>query len=188
MTILVPPPAARSRAASRLQPLMQSGDGGGSVEWYTPAWLVARVVQTFGGPIALDPCSTPQANRVVAARRFYTRAQDGLARPWRARPLFLNPPYGREIGRWIEKLLEAFTTRQVGLAIALVPARTETAWFRLLRERPRCFIRGRVPFWGPADRGSGSPFPSAVIALGCELEAFAAAFGDVGDIYVAYGT
>lgn len=187
MTILVQPPAIRPRTRTRLQPILQSGDSGSSVEWYTPAFIIMRVAQTFGGPIGLDPCSTPEANRVVQARRFYTRADDGLGRPWRAATLYVNPPYGRQIGRWIEKLLDAFGSGQVGQAIALVPARTETAWFGRLRDHPRCFMRGRLPFWGPADRGSGSPFPSAVVALGCELDAFAVAFGDVGDIYVAYG-
>ena len=68
----------------------------------------------------------------------------------------------------------------------LMPAATGAPWFRLYADYPRCFLAGRVNFWGPADRGLGARFSSAVIALGVDPQAFAAAFGDLGDIYVRY--
>ncbi len=107
-----------------------------SPEWYTPPHIVAAVVETLA-TIDLDPCSnlgTPN----VPARRHFTADDDGLAQPWVGR-VYMNPPYGREIGAWVEKLAHEYEAGRVTEAIALVPARVDTAWWRRLPHvaRPR---------------------------------------------------
>ena len=149
-------------------------------EHYTPRNVLDRVLACFGS-IDLDPCSNPGIPNVPAARRF-TAADDGLAQPWDATTLFLNPPYGREIDAWIEKLCAEHARQPGGVveAIALVPARTDTEWFRRLREYVRCEVAGRLTFVGNADP---APFPSALFYLGDDIGKFYRAFVDLGDIW-----
>jgi hypothetical protein len=92
----------------------------------------------------------------------------------------MNPPYGRKVGLWVTKLHDSFTQGTVTEAIALLPARVDTRWFRILRDYPVCFVNGRLKFSasGPA------PFPSAVFYLGNDLEKFNEAFNNIGDVYV----
>jgi hypothetical protein len=92
----------------------------------------------------------------------------------------MNPPYGREIQNWVEKLVEEYHYGNVCEAIALVPSRTDTEWFKMFREFPRCFIWGRLKF---SDNGTSAPFPSVAIYIGADTDKFAAAFGDIGDVY-----
>ena len=92
----------------------------------------------------------------------------------------MNPPYGNEIKRWVEYLCSAYKANSIIEAIALVPSRTDTEWFRLFREYPRCFIWGRLKF---SDSLSPAPFPSMVVYLGRNAKLFYKHFGDIGDIY-----
>ncbi|MFA7386055.1 MAG: DNA N-6-adenine-methyltransferase [Thiohalobacteraceae bacterium] len=156
-----------------------------SPEWYTPADIIERVVTAMTG-IDLDPCSNSHETPHVPAAMHYTKEDDGLAQEWEGKT-FLNPPYGREIAQWVEKLVSEHKAGRVTQAIALVPARTDTAWFAAMRDFPRCFITGRLTFIKP-DEGEAdpAPFPSCAIYIGDEIDRFAAAFADIGDIYVRY--
>ena len=67
-----------------------------SNEHYTPR-VIVEAARTTLGAIDLDPASCEAANRVVRATRIFTRADDGLSRPWHGR-VFNNPPGGRLVG------------------------------------------------------------------------------------------
>lgn len=165
---------AYERAKHRLAPLMSSE----TPEWYTPPEVIACVVLALGG-IDLDPCSNSKdAPRIPAARHF-TVEDDGLAQPWSGR-VYMNPPYGREIGDWIAKLAAEHGAGRVTEAIALVPARTDTGWWRALPARYACFVTGRLTF---SDHDNAAPFPSAALYLGDNPERFVAAFADLGDLW-----
>lgn len=149
-----------------------------SHEWYTPPHVVDRVLAVLG-EIDLDPCA--EDARSVPAREHLTRAEDGLSRAWSGR-VYMNPPYKRDIPKWITKLKAEYERGDVTEAVALVPARTDTEWFSELRVYLRCFIVGRLKFSG---HHNSAPFPSAVFYLGDEGERFAEAFEGLGDIYKA---
>lgn len=68
-----------------------------SCEWETPMLLFENLNKTFR--FTLDPCST-DSNAKCADH--YTVFDDGLAVPWYG-TVFVNPPYGRRIGKWVEK-------------------------------------------------------------------------------------
>jgi DNA polymerase-1 len=174
-TVVDPLPVHGSREGrNRLGPLLSSA----SAEWYTPPEILG-VVRECLGPIELDPCSNSHATPNVPARRHFTAAEDGLAREWPARTLFLNPPYGRTINAWVGKLLDEYAAGRVQEAMALVPARTDTAWFRPLFAFPICYIRGRLKFSGGPHP---APFPSALVYLGPHPERFRAAVAGLGSL------
>lgn len=145
-------------------------------EWYTPKRIIDRVLQVLG-EIDLDPCSSPQ--RSVPAINHYTQEEDGLSKPWFGR-VYMNPPYGREIKAWVNYLHSQWTAGQITEAIALVPARTDTEWFRVLEPFHKCFIYGRLAF---SDGGNNAPFPSMAVYLGDRVDVFKSAFREIGGVY-----
>ena len=168
----VPAVPAKMAARRPLSALMSSE----TAEWYSPTQVVELVLRVLG-VIDLDPCADP--GRAIPAAMHYTKADDGLAREWHGRT-FMNPPYGRVIGVWMSKLAAEFASGRVTEAIVLVPARTDTRWWRDFPARSVCFVDGRLKFSGA--EGS-APFPSALLYLGARPEVFEAVFSTVGRIY-----
>jgi hypothetical protein len=153
-----------------------------SVEWYTPPEIIERVRKTLG-EISLDPASCDEAQRVVNALCHLTQKQDGLSGDWSGK-VFLNPPYGKEIGKWIEKLVAQYEAKKISDAIALVPARTDTEWFQMLSPYTLCLVKGRLKFWnGQGEADNSASFPSAVVYLGKTATKFIAEFKDLGGIW-----
>lgn len=75
----------------------------------------------------------------------------------------MNPPYGKEISKWMKKAFESVMNEDAELVCCLVPARTDTAWwhdYAMMGEIT--FIRGRLKFGGSKN---GAPFPSAVVVF-----------------------
>lgn len=149
-----------------------------TAEWYTPQHIIGRVVHVLGA-IELDPCAEPEKR--VPALNHYTREDDGLNQRWFGK-VYMNPPYrkGREMQLWAAKLVKAYEAGEVTEAIALVPARTDTGWFALLRDYPRCFLRGRLKFSG---HDNSAPFPSSAFYLGPNKALFIKTFEDLGDVF-----
>lgn len=152
-------------------------------EHYTPRSIVDHVIRVLGA-IDLDPCSNSRECPNVPASSHFTPTENGLSRPWFGR-VYMNPPYGREIGDWVRKLVSEFRAGNVSAAVALVPARTDTYWFGEIYGFPVCFVRGRLRFLDRERNPQGSaPFPSAIVYLGNERERFYSVFENLGDIYI----
>jgi len=108
-----------------------------SDNWATPQDLFDRLDAVHG--FTLDVCAS--ADNAKCAR-FYTKEQDGLAQEWTG-TCWMNPPYGREIGRWMSKAVQS--ARSGAIVVCLVPARTDTAWWHDYAVQGEIeFIRGRV--------------------------------------------
>lgn len=128
--------------------------------WLTPPSLLAAL-----GPFDLDP-ACPENMPWRTAARMLTKNDDGLAAPWAGR-VWLNPPYSREAVRWLRRLSDH------GDGVALIFARTETAWFfETVWRSPSVagvlFLEGRLHFHHlSGERASASAgAPSALIAYG----------------------
>lgn len=149
-------------------PLMSSADQ----TWNTPRWFLDRVESALCQRIGLDPCSnaTSEVRAIVEYR--LERDQDGLALPWRGfGPVFVNPPFGREITKWMER---CSTEGQGAEIVALVPARTDTAWWHGAAISADAIIlwRGRIAFRiRDKDRGN-APFPSSIFYWGARRAQF----------------
>lgn len=149
-----------------------------SEEWYTPESIIERTIALFGS-IDLDPCSNGRENPNVPATRHFTKSDNGLSLDWFGN-VYMNPPYGREIDEWVKKAVGEYESSQATAVVALVPSRTDTVWFRALRQYARCFISGRLKFSG---HDNSAPFPSMVAYLGPDIARFVEVFAEVGDIY-----
>ena len=126
-------------------------------DWSTP-WEFFKEQEDKYGPFDLDVCATPENAKCA---NFYTQNQDGLNQPWVGR-CWMNPPYGREIGRWVKKATEE-VHMLAECVVCLLPARTDTAWWHNYVERSAAsiaFIRGRITFEGAIN---SAPFPSAIV-------------------------
>ena len=79
----------------------------------------------------------------------------------------MNPPYGREQIKWIEKAYNE--SKNDAKIVCLIPARPDTkVWQNIIFPNASaiCFIRGRLKFGNSKD---SAPFPSALIVFGeCE--------------------
>ena len=124
-------------------------------EWTTPLDLSDKLnAQYF---FELDVCATPENAKCA---RYYTEKQDGLQQKWEGR-CWMNPPYGRKIGQWVQKAYES--SLQGATVVCLLPARTDTAWwhdFCIAHAAKITFLRGRLKF---GDAKHSAPFPSAVV-------------------------
>lgn len=145
-------------------------------EHYTPPVIIEHVLACFGA-IDLDPCANP--NAIVPAGTHFMESDDGLAQPWQGR-VYMNPPYGTEIDAWIDKFCTEYGCGHVSEAIALVPGRIDTQWFKRLRDFVCCFIAGRLTFIGNEDP---APFPSVVVYAGKDIDKFYRTFADLGDVW-----
>jgi len=136
-----------------------------STEWETPAELFSELHREFW--FDLDVCAT--ADNAKCAK-FYNESDNGLIKDWHmdGKVCWMNPPYGREIGAWIEK---AWSESLRGCrVVCLLPVRTDTKYFHqfiwdMHNNRPKRgvdirFLRGRIKF---VDAKSSAPFPSMVV-------------------------
>ncbi len=108
-----------------------------SVEWYTPKW----VFDTLNINFDLDPCSPFNFDTHVPATTKYTIFDDGLSKEWIGR-VWLNPPYGREVEKWIKRMIDHKN------GIALVFSRTDSKWCQEAMKSADAvlFYRGRISF------------------------------------------
>jgi phage N-6-adenine-methyltransferase len=129
-------------------------------DWATPQETFDRLHEEFG--FTLDACACP-ANAKCA--RYFTREQDGLSQEW-AGVVFMNPPYGRQIGKWVQKAYESAVNGTT--VVCLLPARTDTRWFHeyCLPHGEIRFLPGRLYF---GDGKGRAPFPSMVVVFKQEV-------------------
>jgi phage N-6-adenine-methyltransferase len=104
----------------------------------------------------LDACAIPENAKV---KHYFTREQNALKRDWPG-VVWMNPPYGREIGLWMRKAYEEYCKGST--IVCLVPARTDTTWWHTYCRAATeiRFIYGRLKF---GDGTGTAPFPSAIV-------------------------
>lgn len=132
-----------------IKALLQPGK---TCEWATPQDLFDKLNAEFH--FTLDPCATPENAKCA---KFYTKEQDGLTKNGGGQTVFCNPPYGREIAKWLKKASE-----EEAITVMLIPARTDTKWFHdyIYGKQEIRFLRGRLKFGGAT---TAAPFPSMIV-------------------------
>lgn len=126
-----------------------------SNEWATPQKTYDELDNEFH--FTLDVCADDSNAKCT---RYFTQSDDGLAQSWDNENVWCNPPYGREIGKWVKKASEATG----GVVVMLIPARTDTKYFHdyIYCKAEIRFIKGRLKF---GDAKQGAPFPSMIVVM-----------------------
>jgi phage N-6-adenine-methyltransferase len=112
-------------------------------DWKTPRALYQALDAEFR--FDYDPCpAKPEVN--------------GLESDW-GNVNFVNPPYGKEITKWIQKGYEQNLKEKT--VVFLLPSRTDTQWWHdyVMKADEIRFIKGRLKF---DDQKNSAPSPSAI--------------------------
>ena len=72
-----------------------------SGDWSTPQEFFDELNKEFC--FTLDPCADDLNHK---CNKYYTKEQDGLKQDWSGESVFCNPPYGRDVPKWVRKCLQ----------------------------------------------------------------------------------
>ncbi|MCE4963042.1 phage N-6-adenine-methyltransferase [Staphylococcus haemolyticus] len=125
-------------------------------EWATPQNLFDELDDEFN--FTLDPCATDENTK---CSNYFTIEDDGLSKDWSNDVVFMNPPYGREIKRWVKKAYKE--SLNGATVVCLIPARTDTTYWHdyiFGKADDIRFLKGRLKF---GDSKNSAPFPSAIV-------------------------
>lgn len=153
-------------------------------EWETPDALFDELNAEF--KFVLDAAASHEnrkcdvyiteggVHEIVDGKMLWTSWADGLTANWygiaeavTGQPfpaVWLNPPYSRDVGKWVAKCYEE--SRKGCIVVALLAARTDTKWFHeFIYNKPKHdvevrFIKGRLRFKGAK---GPAPFPSMIV-------------------------
>lgn len=122
--------------------------------WSTPQDTFDALNEEFH--FTYDVCATDENAKCPL---YFTKEIDAFRHPWTG-VCWMNPPYGREIGRWVQRAYEA-CVNDLTTTVCLLPARTDTRWWHdyCMKGEIR-FIKGRLKF---GNQTNSAPFPSAVV-------------------------
>ena len=126
-------------------------------EWETPQWLFDHFDKMFD--FDLDVCATEKTAKVV---NYFTKDDDGLQHLW-SDSNWMNPPYGREVVKWVKKAYEE--SLKGNMTVCLLPARPDTRWWHdyVMEADVIHFIKGRLKF---GNNNNSAPFPSCIAIFG----------------------
>jgi site-specific DNA-methyltransferase (adenine-specific) len=124
--------------------------------WATPQDFFDKLNEEFH--FTLDPCADSKNHKCDL---FFTKEQNGLNQDWGGHTVFCNPPYGREISKWVKYSYEQ-SKKDKTTVVMLIPARTDTRYFHeyIYHKAEIRFIKGRLKF---GDATQSAPFPSMVV-------------------------
>jgi hypothetical protein len=135
--------------------------------WGTPGFIVDSLTRNGEYPFDLDPCGAPQWS--LAERTYLLEnGDDGLRDPWFGR-VWMNPPYGRIMRTWVDRLVEHWEAG--GTGTMLIPVATGTKlWIDVVLPKASGihFWRHRIAFLRRDGREDNmvSPAPSAIVSFG----------------------
>lgn len=125
-------------------------------QWPTPQDFYDELDREFH--FTLDPCADAENHKTML---YFTKEQDGLKQDWGGHIVFCNPPYGKDINRWVEKAyMEGH--KDGTIVVLLIPARTDTRWFHdyVYHRAEIRHVKGRLKYGGGR---YNAPFPSMVV-------------------------
>lgn len=131
-------------------------------DWGTPQYLYDNLNSEFH--FTLDAAAN-EAN--AKCSRFYSLDNSAFDHDWSNEIVFLNPPYGRDMIKWISKAYREVQDHHA-IVVLLVPSRTDTRWFHdyIYKQYEIRFIRGRLKYEiAHGVVGASAPFPSMIVVM-----------------------
>ena len=127
-----------------------------TIYWETPQNTFDKLNEEFN--FTLDVCANDDNKK---CDKFFSEEYDGLSQDWSNDICWMNPPYGREIGKWVKKAHEE--SLKGATVVALLPSRIDTRWFHdYCIDKEVRFLKGRLKFGGSKN---SAPFPSIVVVF-----------------------
>jgi len=130
-------------------------------KWQTPQNLFDELNEEFN--FTLDPCCQVDSAK---CSKYYTPKENGLIQNWEGETVFVNPPYGRELKKWVKKCSEEGKKKNTTV-VMLIPSRTDTSYFHdyIYNKSEIRFLRGRIKFINPITKlkADAAPFGSIVV-------------------------
>lgn len=132
------------------------------MDWETPTHLFDQLDAEFH--FTVDAAASETNHK---CERYFTAQSDGLTQDWSGETVFCNPPYGRELPKWVEKCHRE-AQKPGTTVVMLIPSRTDTRWFHsfIHRRAEVRFIKGRIKFETAGVAGDSAPFPSMIVVFG----------------------
>ena len=125
------------------------------MDWATPEEWFRYLDLEF--KFTLDPCCH---HHTAKCAKHYTPEEDGLSKSWADERVFMNPPYGGDLPRWMAKAFWECRDN-MALVVCLVPARVDTKWWHDFASKGEVrFPIGRLRFAGAEH---SAPFPVAIV-------------------------
>ena len=135
-----------------------------SKEYSTPMDIFNPLMDEFN--FQLDVCASSANNK---CNRYYTKEQDSLTKDWyRYGNFWMNPPFGRDLKKWVQKAQEESIKGAIG--VCLLPVRSNTLWWHkyiIDTNAEVRFLKGEIKF-NDCKRGLWMPF-AIVIFKGVKL-------------------
>ncbi len=129
------------------------------MDWCTPQDFFDKLNEEFN--FVLDAAASPRSKK---CSMYFTKEDDVLSQSWQVGgAVFVNPPYGREIRKWVRKAASECGDFPI---VMLMPARTDTSYFHdYIYEKVEIrFLRGRLKFTDEdGNVRNPTPFPSMIV-------------------------
>lgn len=126
-------------------------------DWETPQYFFNELNEHFN--FKRDLASSEDNHKCDI---YFTKETNVLEKDWNSFDgwNFLNPPYGRELKKWVKKASESKAK-----IVMLIPARTDTSYWHeyIFNKADVYFLRGRLKFEINGKPHYPAPFPSAVV-------------------------
>lgn len=130
-------------------------------DWETPTELFNNLNEKYNFTYDLAARSDN-----AKCKKFISPEQNSLNVDWSLLEgnLFCNPPYGRELSKWVQKAYETSLEKSEQI-VFIIPARTDTSYWHdyIFNKAEVIFIRGRLKFEVDGIAKDAAPFPSAIV-------------------------
>lgn len=137
-----------------MHPALYSSD---KHDWGTPLDFYQSLNAEFS--FICDVCASNE--NTLCPTCYFTEENSCLNTDWPRGSCYMNPPYGRDVGKFMKKAYEQ--SKLGSTVVCLVPSRTDTNWWHSYVQGKASeirFIKGRLRFQGAQNH---APFPSVLI-------------------------
>lgn len=129
------------------------------MDWGTPTKLFQELNHEF--VFTLDAAASDQNTK---CKHYFTESSDGLNQDWgNHNSIFLNPPYGRAIPKWVEKAYNESLKPNTTI-VCLIPVRSDTKWWHnfVMKSSEIRLMNRRLTFEGANNK---APFPACIVVF-----------------------